>query len=144
MIISIYWSIYSWIESYHIFLRYRQISYRWVWESISYRIMMFHLIYTPTRTPPPPWATQSTMLTSANRSLTRRVGDVQWKHEENTSPLRNSLVMQTDCCSSCPDGPFLGEDTGCGGPGLARLHVVCSCEAIWMYCQILWNPFGLW
>ncbi len=39
-----------------------------------------------------------------------------------------------------------GEDVGCGGPGLVWLHVVCGCEAGWMYCQILWNAFGdgLW
>ncbi len=39
-----------------------------------------------------------------------------------------------------------GEDAGCGGPGLVWLHVVCGCEAGWMYCQILWNTFGggLW
>ncbi len=30
-----------------------------------------------------------------------------------------------------------GEDAGCGGPGLVWLHVVCGCEASWMYCQIL-------
>ncbi len=35
-----------------------------------------------------------------------------------------------------------GEDAGCGGPGLVWLHVVCGCEAGWMYCQILWNAFG--
>ncbi len=28
-----------------------------------------------------------------------------------------------------------GEDAGCGGPGLVWLHVVCGCEAGWMYCQ---------
>ncbi len=50
------------------------------------------------------------------------------------------LVMQTDCCSSCLgswsqtilevkmlDVEVLG---WCG-------YVVCSCEAGWMYCQIL-------
>ncbi len=39
-----------------------------------------------------------------------------------------------------------GEDAGCGAPGLGLLHVVCGCEAGWMYCQILWNAFGdsLW
>ncbi len=39
-----------------------------------------------------------------------------------------------------------GENAGCGGPWLVWLHVVCSCEAGWMYCQILWNAFGdgLW
>ncbi len=39
-----------------------------------------------------------------------------------------------------------GEDAGYGGPGLVWLHVVCVCEASWMYCQILWNTFGdgLW
>ncbi len=38
------------------------------------------------------------------------------------------------------------EDAGCGSPGLVWLHVVCGCEAGWMYCQILWNTFGdgLW
>ncbi len=41
---------------------------------------------------------------------------------------------------------FGGEDAGCGGPELVWLHVVCGCEAGWMYCQILWNTFGdgLW
>ncbi len=28
-----------------------------------------------------------------------------------------------------------GEDAGCGGPGLVWLHVVCGCEAGWMYSQ---------
>ncbi len=39
-----------------------------------------------------------------------------------------------------------GKDAGCGGPGLVWLHVVCGCEAGWLYCQILWNAFGdgLW
>ncbi len=27
-----------------------------------------------------------------------------------------------------------GEDAGNGGPGLVWLHVVCGCEAGWMYC----------
>ncbi len=63
---------------------------------------------------------------------------------------RNYLFMQTDCCSSCPVGwsqtDLGGEDAGCGGPGLVWLHVVCSCEAGLMYCQILENTFGdgLW
>ncbi len=34
-----------------------------------------------------------------------------------------------------------GEDARCGGPGLVWLHMVCGCEAGWMYCQILWNAF---
>ncbi len=46
---------------------------------------------------------------------------------------RNSLVMQTDCCSSCPGGwsqtILEFEDAGCGGPGLVWLHVVCGCKA---------------
>ncbi len=39
-----------------------------------------------------------------------------------------------------------GEDAGCGAPGLVWLHMVCGCEAGWMYCQILLNAFGdgLW
>ncbi len=105
-----------------------------------------------TKTPPPPWATRSTTLTSANRSPTHAVCHLpctdkpRFIHEENTSPkcqtpsnvnicplksvtmtncsqvetlmrtksmrmsfpemvsdslCRNSLIMQTDCCSSC-------------------------------------------
>ncbi len=58
--------------------------------------------------------------------------------------FRNSLVMQTDCCSSCPGGLLSddlgGEDAGCGGPGLVWLHVVCGCEAGWMYCQFSEKP----
>ncbi len=57
------------------------------------------------------------------------------------SLCRNSWVMQTGCCSSCPGGLFLddlgGEDAGCGGPGLVWLHTVNGCEAGWMYYQIL-------
>ncbi len=57
------------------------------------------------------------------------------------SLCRNSLVMQTDCCSSCPgwlvSGDLGGEDAGCGGPGLVWVNVICSCEDGWMYCQIL-------
>ena len=30
-----------------------------------------------------------------------------------------------------------GEESRCGGPGLAWLHVGCGCEAGWTYCQIL-------
>ena len=52
------------------------------------------------------------------------------------SLCRNSLVMQTDCCSSLPGWLRWSEDAGCGGPGLVWLHMVCSCEASWMYCQI--------
>ncbi len=33
-----------------------------------------------------------------------------------------------------------GEDAGCGGPGLVWLHVVCGCEAGWLYCQIFETP----
>ncbi len=35
-----------------------------------------------------------------------------------------------------------GEDAVYGGPGLVWLHVVCGCEAGWIYCQCLWNAFG--
>ncbi|XP_064863438.1 brain mitochondrial carrier protein 1-like isoform X3 [Oncorhynchus nerka] len=35
-----------------------------------------------------------------------------------------------------------GEEAGCGGPGLAWLHV-CRCEASWTYCQILYNYAGM-
>ncbi len=33
-----------------------------------------------------------------------------------------------------------GEDAECVGPELVWLHVICDCEAGWMYCQIhIWN-----
>ncbi len=66
------------------------------------------------------------------------------------SLCRNYLVMQTDCCSSCPGGwsqailevKMLDVEV----LGWVWLHVVCGCEAGWMDCQILWNAFGdgLW
>jgi len=51
------------------------------------------------------------------------------------SLYRNSLVMQTNCCSCCP-----------GGWPQTILEVICGCEAGWMYWQILLNAFadGLW
>ncbi len=76
--------------------------------------------------------------TSMQESFPEKVSD---------SLCRNALVMQTDCCSSCPGGwsqdDLGGEDAGCGGPGLVWIHVVCGCEAGWMYCQILWNALKL-
>ncbi len=107
-----------------------------------------------TITPPPPWATRSTTLTSANRSPTQshtrclpsalysenrdssvkrtplqsarrhrmwafahssrlrrnavrskpRWGRRAWPETVSDRLCRNSLVMQTDCCSSCPGG----------------------------------------
>ncbi len=57
------------------------------------------------------------------------------------SLCRNSLVIQTDCCSSCPGGwpqtilevKMLDVDV------LGRCGYTWSaiCEAGWMYCQIL-------
>ncbi len=63
--------------------------------------------------------------------------------------VRNSLVMQTDCCSSCPGGwsqailevKMLDVEV-LGWCGYTWSAVVAG----WMYCQILWNAFGdgLW
>ncbi len=54
------------------------------------------------------------------------------------SLCRNYLVMQTEQLSGWLDSDDLGgEDAGCGGPGLVWLHVVCGCEAGWVYFQIL-------
>uniref|UniRef100_A0A4W5QK14 non-specific serine/threonine protein kinase n=1 Tax=Hucho hucho TaxID=62062 RepID=A0A4W5QK14_9TELE len=49
-----------------------------------------------------------------------------------------SASQKYSSASSSPssDDPA-GKDTGCGGPGLAWLLVVCGCEACWMYSQIL-------
>ncbi len=57
------------------------------------------------------------------------------------SLCRNSLVMQTDCCSSCLGGwsqailevKMLDVEV----LGWCGLHVVWGCEAGWVYCQIL-------
>ena len=110
---------------------------------------------------------RSTALTSANRPEQWKPGFIC---EENTSPTcqtplnvsicplksvtttncsqievsdslcRNSLIMQTDCCSSCPgDWSLAGDHAGCGGPGLVWIHVVWG----WLdVCQIVWNTFG--
>ncbi len=156
-----------------------------------------------TITPPPPWATRSTTLTSANRSPTRRhtrclpsaLYSENWDSSVKRTPLQSARrhrmwsfdqvdyddELQSDRdpdeddehADELPWDSFwqfvqiffgyvnrllqhlsgwlvsdgLGaEDAGCGGPGLVWLHVVCGCEAGWMYCQILWNAFGdgLW
>ncbi len=67
----------------------------------------------------------------------------------SNSLYRNSLVVQTSCCISCPGGcsqnNLAGEEAGWGGPGLVWSHMVCGCEAGWMYCQNLGNDIGdLW
>ncbi len=157
-----------------------------------------------TITPPPPWATRSTTLTSANRSPTQRhtrclpsaLYSENWYSSEKRTPLQSArrhrmwalahssrLRRRTAVrwrprwgrrayrwaslrrfLTVCAEILWLwkpivaaavrvavsdnlgGEDTGCGGPGLVWLHVVCGCEAGWMYCQILWNACGdcLW
>ncbi len=166
----------------------------------------FSITYAcPYHNPPPPlWATRSTMLTSANRSPTRRhtrcLPSALYSENRDSSvkrtPLQNarrhrmwafahsSWLRWWTAVSSRPDeddehadelpwdgfwqvvqkffgyanrllqqlsgwlisDDLGGEDAGCGGPGLVWLHVVCGCEAGWMYCQILWNAFGdgLW
>ncbi len=55
------------------------------------------------------------------------------------SLFRNYLVMQTDCCSSCPGGwsQTTVEVKMLDVEVLTWLHVVCGCESGWMYCQIL-------
>ncbi len=62
----------------------------------------------------------------------------------SNSLCRNSLVMPkimpTDCCSSCGWSQTILE-VKMLDPGLVWLHMVCGCEASWMYCQILWKAF---
>ncbi len=57
------------------------------------------------------------------------------------SLCRNYLVMHIDCCKQLSgwlvSDDLGGEDAGCGGAGLVWIHVVCGCEAGWMYSQIL-------
>ncbi len=96
---------------------------------------------------------KSVTTTNCNQGETpMRTTSMQMNFPETVSDslCRNSLVMQTDCCSSC-----------LGGWSQMNLEVkmldveilgwcgytwVCGCEAGWMYCQILWNAFGdgLW
>ena len=71
-------------------------------------------------------------------------------HEEHTSPVCQwpskvttevgYFVVQTQFHQLSgwlvSDDPA-GEEAGCGGPELARLHVVCGCKGGWTYCQIL-------
>ncbi len=147
-----------------------------------------------TITPPPPLATRSTTLTSANRSPRQRhtrclPSALYSKNRDSTvkrtplqsarhhrmwafahsSWLRRQTVVKSRprwgwrACRWASLRQFLtvvkkffsyanwllqqlsrwlvpdylgGEDAGCGGPGLVWLHVVCGCEAGWMYCQI--------
>jgi hypothetical protein len=74
--------------------------------------------------------------------------------EDKRASLRRFLTVcaeilrlcKTHSLISCPADDPADEEAGCRGPGLALLHVVCSCEASWMYCQILDNNVedGLW
>ncbi len=151
-----------------------------------------------TITPPPPWATRSTTLTSANRSPTQRhtrclpsaLYSENWYSSEKRTPLQSArrhwmwalahssrLRRQTAVrwrprwgrqayrwaslrrfLTVCAEILWLckpivaaavrvavsdnlgGEDTGCGGPGLVWLHVVCGCEAGWMYWMYSETP----
>ncbi len=95
-----------------------------------------------------------TLVTTMNCSQVEtpmRTTSMQMSFPETVSDslYRNSLVIQTDLQQLSRwliSEDLGGEDAGCGGPGLVWLHVVCGCEAGWMYCQILWNAFGdgLW
>ncbi len=147
-----------------------------------------------TITPPSPWATRSTALTSANHSPTwhhtlcllsalysenpdssvkrtplqstrrhrmwafahsRRLRrwtavrlrprwgrqaadelpwDGFWQFVQKLFGYANRLLQQLSGWLVSDD--LGGEDAGCGGPGLVWLHVVCDCEAGWVYCQI--------
>lgn len=66
-------------------------------------------------------------------------------YSENICPLETAMKMAR-MQMSFPETPVAaalrGNDAGCGGPGLLWLHMVCFCEASWMYWQILWNTFG--
>ncbi len=168
------------------------------WPPLNRRIFITYAC--PHINPPPPWATRSTTLTSANCSPTRRHTSALYSENRDSSvkrsPLQSArrhrmwafahssrLWRQTvvrsrprwgrRACRWASLRRFLtivqkffgyanwllqqlsgwlasdnlgGEDAGFGGPGLLWLHVVCGCEAGWMYCQILWNAFGdgLW
>ncbi len=67
-----------------------------------------------------------------------------WKFVQIFFSYANRLLQQLSGWLVSDD--LGGEDAGCGGPGLVWLHMLCDCEAGWMYCQILWNAFGdgLW
>ncbi len=91
---------------------------------------------------------------SANRSPTRRhtrclpsalySENGFWQFVQKLFGYANRLLQQLSVWLVSDD--LGGEDAGCGGPGLVWLYTVCSCEASWMYCQVLWNAFGdgLW
>ncbi len=153
-----------------------------------------------TITPPPPWATRSTTLTSANRSPTRRhtccLPSALYSENRDSSMKRTPLqsarrhrmwafahssrLQWRTAVRLRPDEDdehadelhwdgfwqFVQKFFGYANRLLQQLsgwlsktilevkmldvevlvHMVCSCEAGWMYCQILWNAFGdsLW
>ncbi len=58
-------------------------------------------------------------MTNNLRPQRGRQAEMSFPKTVSDSLCRNYLVMQTDCCSSCPGGREAGgEDAGCGGPGL--------------------------
>ncbi len=92
-----------------------------------------------------------TMTNCSQVETPMRMTSMQMSFPEMVSDrlCRNSLVMQTDCCSSCPGGwsqtilevKMLDVEV-LGWCGYTWSAVVRG----WMYCQILWYAFGdgLW
>ncbi len=55
-----------------------------------------------------------------------------WQFVQTFFGYANRLLQQL---SGWLDSEYFGgEDAGCGGPGMVWLHMVCGCEAGWMYC----------
>ncbi len=57
--------------------------------------------------------------------------DCFWQFVQKFFGYANRLLQQLSGWLVSDD--LGGEDAGCGGPGLMWLHMVCGCEAGWMY-----------
>ncbi len=76
-----------------------------------------------------------------NKHADELPSDGFWQFVQKFFGYANRLLQQLSGCLVSDD--LGGEDAGCGGPGLVCLHVVCSCEAGWIYCQINATPVRL-
>ncbi len=75
----------------------------------------------------------------AGRDLPRVFKIMKIKDVFNDNSILNDNTNRQDILSWFIIKPVIVSSLECG---LLTWHVVCSCEAGWMYCQIIWNAFG--
>uniref|UniRef100_A0A8C7E1G8 Rhotekin a n=1 Tax=Oncorhynchus kisutch TaxID=8019 RepID=A0A8C7E1G8_ONCKI len=78
-----------------------------------------------------------TLVTSKQGSLYHEMGKTATQIVQNTWRSHGNTPQFHQLSGWLVSDNPAGEEAGCGGPGLAWLHVVCGCKTSWKYCQIL-------